>query len=90
MPSGCAGPGPGVGLIDNRNGVRYSAGTGSDPGSHRTLTMDHTAQALMALALLRSLPNWERISEIYGDIDGHLSDLVGDLENHPWEGLERD
>jgi len=52
--------------------------------------MDHTAQALMALALLRSLPNWGRISEIYGDIDGHLSDLVGDLENHPWEGLERD
>lgn len=44
----------------------------------------------MALALLRSLPNWERIAEIYGHIDEHLSDLVGDLENHPWETLECD
>jgi len=57
---------------------------------HRTSTMDHTAQALLALALLRSLPNWERIAEIYGGIDEHLSDLAGDLANYPWEGLERD
>jgi hypothetical protein len=52
--------------------------------------MNHTAQALMALALLRSLPNWERISQIYGDIDEHLTDLAGDLANYPWEELERD
>lgn len=49
--------------------------------------MDHTAQALLALSLLRSLPNWSEIAEIYGDIDEHLGDLVDDLTNHPWEEL---
>ena len=51
--------------------------------------MEYTAQALLALSLLRSLPNWERIAEIYGDIDGHLEDLAHDLSGHRWEELER-
>ncbi len=49
--------------------------------------MENTAQALLALALLRSLPNWAAVAEIYGDIDGHLDDLVDDLSRHPWEEL---
>lgn len=52
--------------------------------------MEYTAQALLAISLLRSLPNWKRIAEIYGDVDGHLEDLAYDLSNHPWENLERD
>lgn len=92
-PSGCGTPGPGQnsGPLDTPNAVRYSeqvAGTTRD--THRTLKMEHTAQALLAVALLRSLPNWDRISEVYGDIDGDLLDLVHDLENHKWEGLLRD
>jgi len=46
--------------------------------------MNHTAQALMAIRLLQSLPNWDRISTVYGDIDGHLADLASDLENNDW------
>lgn len=90
VPLGSPRPDPGSGLHHSRNGMRYNVETGSDPGSHRTSTMDHTAQALLAVALLRSLPKWKRIAEIYGDIDGHLDDLVYDLTNHQWENLERD
>ena len=71
--------------------MRYSAQVAGRPAAiHRTSTMEYTAQALMAIALLRSLPNWERIAEIYGGIDDHLGDLAQDLSNHPWENLERD
>jgi hypothetical protein len=49
--------------------------------------MNRTAQALMAIRLLQSLPNWERISVVYGDIDEHLEDLAGDLENNEWDDL---
>jgi hypothetical protein len=49
--------------------------------------MEHTAQALLALSLLRSLPNWAAIAETYGDIDGHLDDLVDDLSRYPWGEL---
>lgn len=49
--------------------------------------MENTAQALLALALLRSLPNWSEIAETYGDINGHLDDLVDDLSRHRWEEL---
>lgn len=90
VPLGSPRPDPGSGLHHIRNGMRYNVETGSDPGSHRTSTMDHTAQALLAVALLRSLPKWKRIAEIYGDIDGHLDDLVHDLTNHQWKDLERD
>lgn len=92
-PNGCETPGPGRNNepVDTPNAVRYIgqvAGTTRD--THRTLKMEHTAQALLAVALLRSLPNWERISEVYGDIDGHLLDLIHDLENHKWEELLTD
>jgi hypothetical protein len=46
--------------------------------------MNHTAQALMAIRLLQSLPNWKRIATVYGDIDGHLADLASDLEGNDW------
>lgn len=49
--------------------------------------MDHTAQALMAIRLLQSLPNWEQISATYGDIDEHLGDLADDLSRYPWGEL---
>ena len=49
--------------------------------------MNHTAQALMAIRLLQSLPNWDRISTVYGDIDGHLADLASDLEGNDWGDL---
>lgn len=45
--------------------------------------MNHTAQALMAIRLLQSLPNWERIAQIYEDLD----DLASDLERNDWEDL---
>ena len=46
--------------------------------------MNHTAQALMAIRLLQSLPNWTRIATVYGDIDEHLADLASDLEGNDW------
>lgn len=49
--------------------------------------MNHTEQALMALALLRSLPRWEEIAAVYGDIDEHLGDLADDLSRAAWEEL---
>ena len=49
--------------------------------------MNNTAQALLALSLLRSLPSWDRIAKTYGDIDDHLGDLVDDLSSHDWEDL---
>jgi squalene cyclase len=49
--------------------------------------MNHTAQALMAIRLLQSLPNWERIATVYGDIDEHLADLASDLEGNDWGEL---
>jgi len=45
--------------------------------------MNHTAQALMAIRLLQSLPNWDRVVKVYAD----LNDLADDLENHDWEDL---
>ena len=41
----------------------------------------------MAIRLLQSLPNWDRISTVYGDIDGHLADLAADLEGNAWGDL---
>jgi len=49
--------------------------------------MNYTAQALMAIRLLQSLPNWDRVSTVYGDIDGHLADLASDLESNDWGDL---
>ena len=49
--------------------------------------MNHTAQALMAIRLLQSLPDWDRIATVYGDIDGHLADLASDLEGNDWGDL---
>jgi hypothetical protein len=49
--------------------------------------MNHTAQALLAIRLLQSLPNWDRVSTVYGDIGGHLADLASDLENNDWGDL---
>ena len=37
----------------------------------------------MAIRLLQSLPNWEKISEVYND----LEDLASDLEHNDWEDL---
>lgn len=49
--------------------------------------MNHTAQALMAIRLLQSLPNWDRVACVYGDIEAHLEDLASDLEGNDWEDL---
>ena len=49
--------------------------------------MNHTAQALLAIRLLQSLPNWDRVSIVYGDIDEHLADLASDLEGNQWDEL---
>jgi hypothetical protein len=49
--------------------------------------MNHTAQALMAIGLLQSLPNWDRVACVYGDIEVHLNDLASDLENNDWGDL---
>jgi hypothetical protein len=49
--------------------------------------MNHTAQALMAIRLLQSLPNWDRVACVYGDIEGNLNDLANDLENNDWDDL---
>ena len=49
--------------------------------------MNHTAQALMAIRLLQSLPNWDRVSCVYGDIEAHLDDLASDLERNDWDDL---
>ena len=49
--------------------------------------MNHTAQALMAIRLLQSLPNWDRVACVYGDIEDNLNDLASDLENNDWDEL---
>ena len=49
--------------------------------------MNHTAQALMAIRLLQSLPNWDRVATVYGGIEGHLEDLASDLEGNDWGDL---
>ena len=49
--------------------------------------MNHTAQALMAIRLLQSLPDWEQVAKCYGGIEGHLEDLANDLANHNWDSL---
>jgi hypothetical protein len=49
--------------------------------------MNHTAQALMAIRLLQSLPNWDRVACVYGDIENYLNDLASDLENNDWNDL---
>jgi hypothetical protein len=49
--------------------------------------MNHTAQALLAIRLLQSLPNWDQVAECYGDIEVHLDDLANDLESHDWDDL---
>jgi hypothetical protein len=49
--------------------------------------MNHTAQALMAIRLLQSLPNWDRVACVYGDIEGYLDDLADDLERNDWSDL---
>ena len=49
--------------------------------------MNHTAQALLAIRLLQSLPNWDRVAAIYGGIEEHLEDLASDLENNEWREL---
>ena len=49
--------------------------------------MNHTAQAILAIRLLQSLPNWDRVSTVYGDIAEHLEDLASDLENNDWDDL---
>lgn len=41
----------------------------------------------MAIRLLQSLPDWDRIATVYGDIDGHLADLASDLEGNDWGDL---
>jgi low affinity Fe/Cu permease len=52
--------------------------------------MNHTAQAILAIRLLQSLPNWDRVATVYGDIEAHLDDLVRDLENNDWDDLTID
>lgn len=37
----------------------------------------------MAIRLLQSLPGWERVTKVYGDLD----DLASDLENNDWQDL---
>lgn len=49
--------------------------------------MNHTAQALMAIRLLQSLPSWDRVACVYGDIEENLNDLANDLENNDWGDL---
>jgi len=49
--------------------------------------MNHTAQALLAIRLLQSLPNWDRVATVYGDIEDHLNDLAQDLEGNDWGDL---
>lgn len=49
--------------------------------------MNHTAQALMAIRLLQSLPSWDRVACVYGDIEENLKDLASDLENNDWGDL---
>lgn len=61
--------------------------SGEAPAPIAPRHMNHTAQALMAIRLLQSLPNWDRISTVYGDIDGHLADLASDLEGNDWGDL---
>jgi len=41
----------------------------------------------MAIRLLQSLPNWDRVACVYGDIEDHLNDLASDLENNDWNDL---
>lgn len=41
----------------------------------------------MAIRLLQSLPNWDRVACVYGDIEGNLNDLANDLENNDWDDL---
>mgnify|MGYP006287458487 FL=1 len=49
--------------------------------------MNHTAQAILAIRLLQSLPNWDRVATVYGGIEDHLADLVSDLEGNDWGDL---
>ena len=49
--------------------------------------MNHTAQAILAIRLLQSLPNWDRVAAVYGGIEEHLEDLAQDLENNDWSDL---
>ena len=37
----------------------------------------------MAIRLLQSLPDWERVAKVYSDLD----DLASDLENNDWQDL---
>ena len=41
----------------------------------------------MAIRLLQSLPNWDRVACVYGDIEAHLDDLASDLERNDWSDL---
>jgi hypothetical protein len=41
----------------------------------------------MAIRLLQSLPNWDRVACVYGDIEDNLNDLASDLENNDWDDL---
>lgn len=49
--------------------------------------MNHTAQAILAIRLLQSLPNWDRVATVYGGIEDHLNDLALDLESNDWDDL---
>ena len=46
-----------------------------------------TQQALQAISVLRSLPNWDEVSDVYGDIGEHLADLADDLSRADWDEL---
>ena len=61
--------------------------TGRPVASIAPRKMNHTAQAILAIRLLQSLPNWDRVATVYGDIEGHLDDLVSDLEGNDWGDL---
>lgn len=41
----------------------------------------------MAIRLLQSLPSWDRVACVYGDIEENLNDLANDLENNDWGDL---
>jgi hypothetical protein len=61
--------------------------SGGSTAVHAPQTLTATQQALQAIATLRSLPNWDEVSDVYGDIGEHLGDLADDLTRADWEEL---
>mgnify|MGYP006269749055 CR=1 FL=1 len=68
--------------------MRYSEQVAGRPAaSIAPRQMNHTAQAILAIRLLQSLPNWDRVATVYGGIEDHLEDLARDLEGNDWDDL---